>query len=161
MNFNYNDIAEAYAKAKENTFEQLYGTFEVKVEKIELGEMPANSKQPGMPTGKIQFRIVEGPHKKQCLFMSKLLVCRTQDNKLSAIGLSQFDTFLASLKPGFVVSFSECKDAFKKDAPDNYQNLLLDVAEAVQKNTYEIQVTKTTVNGKDYPEYKVLAMWQD
>ena len=161
MNFNYNDIAEAYNKAKENTFEQLYGKFVVKVEKIELGQMPEQSKQAGMPTGKIQFRIVEGQYKKKPLFMSKLLVCRTQDNKLMAIGLSQFDTFLASLKPGFVVSFSECTGAFKEDDPDNYQNLLFDVAEAVQKNTYEIEVTKTTVNGKDYPEYKVLEMWKD
>lgn len=161
MNFNYNDIAKAYNQAKENTFEQLYGTFVVKVEKIELGKMPADSKQPNMPTGKIQFRIVEGPHKKQCLFMSTLLIAVKQDGQLTAFGLSNFDKFLASLKPGFVVSFSDCKDAFTPDKDDNYQNLLLDVAEAVQNNTYEIEVTKTTVNGKDYPEYKVTAVWQD
>lgn len=157
----YQNILNAYNKAKENTFEQLYGTFEVKVEKIELGKMPETSKQPNMPTGKIQFRIVEGPHKKQCLFMSTLLIANTKDGGITAIGLSNFDKFLASLKPGFVVSFSDCKDAFTPDKDDNYQNLLMDVAEAVQKNTYEIEVTKTTVNGKDYPEYKVLDMWKD
>ena len=118
MNFNYNDIANAYNKAKENTFEQLYGKFVVKVEKIELGEMPANSKQPGMPTGKIQFRIVEGQHKKQCLFMSTLLVARTQDGSLTAFGLANFDKFLATLKPGFVVSFNECTDGFTNDKDD-------------------------------------------
>lgn len=161
MNLNYNDIANAYNKAKENTFEQLYGKFIVKVEKIELGEMPAESKQPGMPTGKIQFRIVEGQHKKKCLFMSNLLVARKQDGSLTAVGLANFDKFLASLKPGFVVSFNECKDGFTKDKDDNYQNLLLDVAEAVQNNTYEVEVTETEYNGKKYPEYKIVDVWQD
>lgn len=158
---NYNDILNAYNKAKENTFEQLYGTFVVKVEKIELGKMPAESKQANMPTGKITFRIVEGQHKKKCLWMDKLLVAVKQDGQLTAIGLANFDKFLNSLKPGYMVSFSDCKDGFTEDKEDNYQNLLLDVAEDVQNNTYEIEVTKTTYNGKDYPEYKVLNVWKD
>lgn len=160
-NFNTQELQENYAKAKENSNnnsnEQLYGTFVVKVDKIELGETSEKSKQPHMPMGKIQFRIVEGQYKNKCLFMNKLLVCRDKEGKLTTIGLKIFDDFLNSLQPTFNVSFSECKDAFKPDAEDNYQNLLLDVAEDIASLTYDIEVKE---NG-GYPVYKVLAVYED
>lgn len=163
MNFDYdvNKLNAAYNQAKENSKnfdnEPLpEGVYRVKVEKIELGKTSDKSKQPGCPMGKIQFRILEGEHKKQCLFMNKLLVCNDKNGNLTCIGLKIFDDFLNSLQPRFEVSFSSCKDGFKEDAEDNYQNLLLDVAEDIADLTYDIELT---YNG-DFPEYKVIEFYE-
>ncbi len=150
MNFNYNDIANAYNKAKENTFDNSplpAGVYRVKVEKIELGE---TKKAPVRPMGKIQFRIVEGPHKKQCLFWNKILVTNDKNGQLTAIGLANFDKFLNSLQPTFEVSFSKCKGF------EDYKELLLDVAEDIEQLTYDVELT---YNG-DFPEYKVVEFYE-
>lgn len=146
----YQNILNAYNKAKENTYDNTplpAGTYRVKVEKIELTE---TKKEPKRPMGKIQFRIVEGKHKKQCLFWNKILVGYTQEGQLNALGLKIFDDFLNSLEPTFEVSFSKCKGF------EDYKDLLLDVAEDIEALTYDIELK---YNG-DFPEYKVLAVYE-
>lgn len=147
----YQNILNAYNKAKENTYDNKplpAGVYRVKVEKIELGE---TKKEPKRPMGKIQFRIVDGPHKKQCLFWNKILVGYTQDNQLNALGLKIFDDFLNSLQPTFEVSFSKCKNGF-----EDYKDLLLDVAEDIEGLTYDIELTYKG----DFPEYKVINFYE-
>lgn len=147
---NYNDILNAYNKAKENTYDNTplpAGTYRVKVEKIELAE---TKKEPKRPMGKIQFRIVEGQHKKQCLFWNKILVGNDKNGQLSALGLKIFDDFLNSLQPTFEVSFSKCKGF------EDYANLLLDVAEDIAELQYDIQLTYKG----DFPEYKVIEFYE-
>ncbi len=156
---NYNDILNAYNKAKENT--NTYdntplpeGVYRVKVEKIELGQ---TKKAPIRPMGKIQFRIVAGEHKKKCLFMNQILVGNDKNTgELTAFGLKIFDDFLNSLEPSFEVAFSKCEDGFAPDKEHNYQNLLLDVAEDIAALEYDIQLT---YNG-DFPSYKVIEFYE-
>lgn len=153
-NLNLNDLNKAYEKAKENTYDNEplpEGVYRVKVEKIELGETGPKSKNPGFPMGKIQFRIVEGEYKKQCLFMNKVLVTYDKNGELTAIGLKIFDEFLNSLEPTFDVSFSECKGGF-----DEYADLLLDVAEDIEPLTYDLELS---YNG-DFANYEVLAVYE-
>lgn len=154
-NLDINKIKEAYKQAKENTKtfdnEPLpEGTYKVKVEKIELKETGPNSKNPGMPMGKIQFRIVEGEHKKKCLFYNKVLVGYDKEGKLNSLGLKIFDDFLNSLEPTFDVSFSDTNGF------DDYADLLLDVAEDVETLTYDIDLT---YNG-DFPNFEILKVYE-
>lgn len=153
INIDVNKLNEAYAKAKENTYDNEplpEGTYRVKVEKIELGETGPKATNPGMPMGKIQFRITAGEHKKKCLFMNKVLV-GFKDGQYNAIGLKIFDEFLNSLEPTFDVSFSKCKNGF-----NDYKELLLDVAEDIEGLEYDIELT---YNG-DFPEYEVLNVYE-
>ena len=149
---NINDILNAYNKAKENTFDNSplpAGTYRVKVEKIELGE---TKKEPKRPMGKIQFRIVEGQHKKQCLFLNQILVGNDKNTgEITAFGLKKFDDFLNSLQPTFEVRFSNCKNGF-----EDYKDLLLDVAEDIANLTYDIELTYKG----DFPEYKVVEFYE-
>lgn len=147
---NYDDILNAYNQAKENTYDNAplpEGVYLVKVEKIELGE---TKKEPVRPMGKIQFRILEGEHKKKCLFWNKVLVGFDKEGKLSALGLKVFDDFLNSLEPTFEVSFSKVKGF------EDYKELLLDVAEDIEGLKYDIELT---YNG-DFPNYKVLGVYE-
>ena len=153
-NLNINDLNKAYEKAKENTYDNEplpEGTYRVKVEKIELAETGPNSKNPGFPMGKIQFRIVEGEYKKQCLFMNKVLVTYDKNGELTAIGLKIFDEFLNSLEPTFDVAFSDCKGGFSE-----YADLLLDVAEDVEPLTYDLELS---YNG-DFANYEVVGVYE-
>jgi hypothetical protein len=148
---NYDEILNAYNQAKENTYDNTplpAGEYYVKVEKIELGE---TKKEPVRPMGKIQFRILEGQHKNKCLFWNKILVGYDKEGKLTALGLKIFDDFLNSLEPTFEVSFSKCKKGF-----EDYKELLLDVAEDIEKLTYTIELT---YNG-DFPNYKVVDVFE-
>lgn len=152
INIDINKLNEAYEKAKENTYDNEplpEGTYRVKVEKIELGETGPKSTNPGMPMGKIQFRIVAGEHKKQCLFMNKVLV-GYKDGQLNAIGLKIFDEFLNSLEPTFDVAFSQCKGF------DDYKDLLLDVAEDIEGLEYDIELTYNN----DFPNFEVLNVYE-
>lgn len=151
FDFDTKNLNEAYNKAKENTYDNTplpAGNYVVKVEKIELAQ---TAKAPVRPMGKVQFRIVEGEHKKKCLFWNKVLVSVDANGGLNALGLKIFDDFLNSLEPTFEVSFSGCKKGFAE-----YADLLLDVAEDVAELTYEIELS---YNG-DFPNYKVLNVYE-
>ena len=152
-NLDVNQIKNAYSQAKKNTYDNEplpEGVYNVKVEKIELAETGPNSKTPGMPMGKIQFRILTGEFKKKCLFMNKVLVGYDKEGKLNALGQKIFDEFLNSLEPTFDVAFSEC------DGYDDYADMLLDVAEDIEGLTYDIELT---YNG-DFPNYEVLEVYE-
>ena len=142
-------VNEALAKAKENAFVEVpAGKYMVKVEKIELGETGEKAKQPGMPMGKMQLRIVEGKYAKQCIFVNKMLVCKTQTGELSALGLHTFNELLKSLEPNFEVEFIDFED---------YKDLLLDICEDIENVTYEIQYS--IKNG--FSDVKVLSVYAD
>lgn len=121
------------------------GKYEVKIEKIEL----AATKDGTKPMGKIQFRIIEGEFKKSCLFMNQVLIgTDKKTGELSVLGLHNFNEFLKTLDSGKEIKF---KDFYQ------YEQLLLDVAEAVESLIYEIQYGKNN----DYPTYKVLNIYED
>ena len=157
FDFDAKNLMNAYNKAKENTYDNTplpAGNYIVKVEKIELG---ATAKAPVRPMGKIQFRIVEGEHKKKCLFMNQVLIGNDKNTgELTAYGLKIFDDFLNSLEPTFTVSFNDIKPTKDQDEFDIYADILLDVAEDIEKLEYEIELK---YDG-EYPRYKVVDVFE-
>ncbi len=153
--YDVNALAESLNEIKQNSGNGDYpevpvGKYEVKVEKVELG-----STKDGVPMGKIQFRINDGDYKKQCLFYNQVLVGKDKNTgQLSAFGIHKFNEFLRSLDPineqGLELPI-EFKDF------DQYEQLLLDVAECVESLVYEIQYGKNN----DFPTFKILNIFED
>lgn len=115
----------AMAEAKENQNNQLPdGEYTARLEKMELGE---SSKHALML--KAQFRITEGEHKKQCIFKNQVLTGTKNDGFM----LIKANEFLESLDSGIPVVFEDW---------EQYNDLILDIAEAVQEDklTYLIQL---------------------
>ncbi|MDY5929883.1 MAG: DUF669 domain-containing protein [Candidatus Onthovivens sp.] len=120
------------------------GKYEVKIEKIELA-----STKDGKPMGKVMMRIAEGDYKKQCLFYNQVLVGTDKNtNQLTAYGIHKFNQFLKSLDSGLTIEFKDFKQ---------YEDLLLDVAEEVEKLTYLIEYSKVN----DFATYKVKEIYED
>ena len=102
-------------EAKENSGSTLPdGDYTCKLEKMELGE---SSKQQLMI--KAQFRIIKGEHKKQCIFKNCVLTGTKNDGFM----LHKANEFLESLDSGVDVTFEDW---------EQYNDLILDIAEAVQ-----------------------------
>ena len=102
-------------EAKENGGSTLPdGEYTCKLEKMELGE---SSKQQLMI--KAQFRIIKGEHKKQCIFKNAVLTGTKNDGFM----MVKANEFLESLDSGVDVTFEDW---------EQYNDLILDIAEAVQ-----------------------------
>lgn len=118
-------MKSAMAEAKENQNNQLSdGEYTARLEKMELGE---SSK--GALMLKVQFRITDGEHKKQCIFKNQVLTGTKNDGFM----LMKANEFLESLDSGIPVVFEDW---------EQYNDLILDIVEAVQedKPTYLIQL---------------------
>lgn len=102
-------LKEANTKSKE--FKEVEdGVYVCKLEKLELGESKA-----GKPMVKGTFRIVEGKHKKQCLFINQVFTRGYPQHKALE--------FLRSLEV-----FDESEIDFDGDF-ENFNDLLLDIVE--------------------------------
>lgn len=124
-------------EAKENSGSQLPdGEYTCKLDKMELGE---SSK--GALMIKAQFRIQKGEHKKQCIFKNCVLTGTKNDGFM----LHKANEFLESLDSGIDVTFEDW---------EQYNDLILDIAEAVQDDglTYVVQLTK---NGQ-YQDFEIV-----
>lgn len=124
-------------EAKENSGSNLPdGEYTCKLEKMELGE---SSKHQLMI--KAQFRIVKGDHKKQCIFKNCVLTGTKNDGFM----LHKANEFLESLDSGEDVTFEDW---------EQYNDLILDIAEAVQEDNlqYVVQLTK---NGQ-YQDFEII-----
>ena len=124
-------------EAKENSGAQLPdGEYTCKLDKMELGE---SSK--GALMIKAQFRIQKGEHKKQCIFKNCVLTGTKNDGFM----LHKANEFLESLDSGEDVTFEDW---------EQYNDLILDIAEAVQDDdlTYVVQLTK---NGQ-YQDFEIV-----
>lgn len=117
------DIEEAKAGNGEYA-EVPKGTYEVKIDKMELGE----SKK-GDPMVKIRFRILDGEFENSCLFMNQVITKGFQ--------IHQVNDLLRSLKSGKDIEFKTY---------EQYNNLLMDVHEEVI-NTHEYAVEYGEKNG--------------
>lgn len=115
--------------AAENDFSELPdGEYTCKLEKLELGESSN-----GKPMIKGMFRIVEGEHKKQCLFYNQVF-CRSANG--SAFSMHKGLEFLRSLQV-----FDESEIDFDGDYED-FNDLLLDIAEEAEWMTFDIEKSK-------------------
>lgn len=122
------EMTKAVEQAKENGgYEKIPdGEYRCKVEKMELRE----SKN-GAPMCSIMFRIVAGDHKKQCIFYNRVLAGTKNDGFM----MKSNNDFLDSLDSGVPVSF---------ESWEQYNDLILDIAEAIDADKLEYMVAVTT-----------------
>ena len=115
-------------KAKENDFTELdEGTYVCKLEKLELGESKAHK-----PMVKAMFRIVEGEHKKQCIFYNGVMV--SNNPEYNGLMKHRVLEFLRSLN---------VLDEAEIDFDGNYEHfndLLLDIAETAEEDHLKFEV---------------------
>ena len=125
------EMTKAVEQAKENGgYEKIPdGEYRCKVEKMELRE----SKN-GAPMCSIMFRIVAGDHKKQCIFYNRVLAGTKNDGFM----MKSNNDFLDSLDSGVSVSF---------ESWEQYNDMILDIAEAIDADKLEYTV-KVTTDGK-------------
>lgn len=128
------DVKEAQENGG-NYEEVPYGTYEVKVEKIEMRE----SKN-GDPMVTIWFKIIAGKFKNSIIFYNQVI------NKGFQIHLC--DELLRSLDTGVNVEF---------DTYAQYNEVLMDVAEGSQNLEYALEYGE---NKKGYPTYKITDVFE-
>ncbi len=139
--FGGEEAKKALEDAKKNNqeYEEVPdGSYICKLEKLELGESKA-----GKPMIKGMFRIVEGKHKKQCLFVNQMF-CRSDSG--SGFPIHKGLEFLRSL---------QVFDASEIDFNGNYadfNDLLLDIAEESEGMKFEV---KKSMDG-DYTRLDVI-----
>lgn len=109
-----NDIKEAAENGTGDFPEIPVGQYEVKVEKMELGETGPKSKRPGSPMFKCQFRILDGHYKNSCIFYNQVI---TEGFQIHLV-----KKFLESLGTSLAVEF----DSFSQ-----FADLLLDMMEEI------------------------------
>lgn len=110
--FDLNGLKNDIEDANNNTpnFEEVpAGTYEVKIEKLELTTSKTNK-----PMVKAQFRILAGDHAKQCIFMNQLVD--------EGFKIHIMNEFLKSLESDMEVYF----DSFSQ-----YNELILDIHECI------------------------------
>lgn len=120
------DIEKAKESAKE--YSKLpEGTYVCKLEKLELGESKAHK-----PMVKSMFRIVEGQHKKQCIFYNGVMVANNPE--YNGLMKHRVLEFLRSL---------QVLDESDIDFDGNYahfNDLLLDIAEAAEEESLKFEI---------------------
>ena len=94
------------------------GTYEVKVEKMELVETGEKAKKPGMPMVSIWFKILNGEYKNSLIFYNKVIMGTSNDGFM----IHSNNEFLRSLGTDIEVEFHSYSQ---------YATLLLDMAEAI------------------------------
>lgn len=114
-------MKEQIKEAKENSGNNTLpdGEYRVKLDKMELTQ---SSK--GALMIKAQFRIVAGDHKKQCMFVHRVLTGTKNDGFM----MIKANEFLESLDSGIEVVFEDW---------EQYNDLVLDIAEAIQADNLE------------------------
>lgn len=113
------------------------GNYEIKFEKMELTE---SSK--GKPMFTAWMRILSGDFKNNLLFMNSVIEQGFQ--------IGNVNTFLRNLEAVDVVEFKDY---------NQYNNLILDIAEAIDDQGLEYQV-EYKKNKKDFPIYTIKEMYE-
>jgi hypothetical protein len=113
------------------------GTYEIKIEKMELKE---SSK--GDPMFSAWFRILQGDYKNQLLFMNAVI---TQGFQIGNV-----NTFLRSLEAVEEVEFKDY---------NQYNDLIMDIMEAIESAGLEFLI-EYKKNKKDYPIYTIKEVYE-
>ena len=122
--FGGQEALEALEEAKKNEYTEVPdGTYICNLEQLELAESKS-----GKPMIKGMFRIIEGQHKKQCLFVNQVFTRGFPQHK----GLE----FLRSLNV-----FDESEIDFDGNFED-FNDLLLDIAENAEGMTFHVEKSK-------------------
>ncbi len=139
-----NDIAEA-AENGGNFREVPTGTYEVRVDKMELVETGENSKNPGMPMVSIWFKILAGEFKGSLIFYNKVIAGTNNDGFM----IHSNNEFLRQLDSGMAIEFENY---------DQYEQLLLDIAECIDgKLEYVLEYGE---NKQGYKTYEIKEVFE-
>lgn len=131
------DIQRAAENSKEYT-DVPSGTYEVKIERMELVETSELAKNPGMPMVSIWFRILNGEYKNSCIFYNKVIMGTSNDGFM----IHTNNEFLRSLKSDIDIVFSSYTQ---------YARLLFDVYEAINgKYEYALKYGENAQGFKTY-----------
>ena len=107
------------------------GTYRVKVEKLEVG-----ATNDGRPMLKAMFRIIEGQHKKQCIFFNRVLYGTKNDANMIASAEGWLETLEPSEDIGDVVFTGYSA----------FADLVMDIAEDISELEYEVEYDPDTFN---------------
>lgn len=139
------DVDEAAQNEGGEYREVPVGTYEVKVEKMELVETGAKSKNPGMPMVSIWFKILEGDFKNSIIFYNKVIMGTSNDGFM----IHTNNEFLKSLESGVEVKF---------DKYSQYAQLLMDIHEAIDgRNEYSLHYGE---NKQGFKTYKIIQVFE-
>lgn len=135
--FPADEMKKQIKEAKENSGNNLpEGEYTVKLDKMELAQSTK-----GQLMIKAQFRIVTGEHKKQCIFVNRVLTGTKNDGFM----MIKAKEFLEELDSGIDVVFEDW---------EQFNELVLDIAEAINEDGLQYVVTLTD-NGK-YQDFEVI-----
>lgn len=113
------------------------GTYRVKCESLEIGETGPKSKGgPGRPMLKAMFRIIEGEHKKQCMFMNRVLYGTKNDANM----IASAEGWLESLEP------SDDVGPVIFQGYNKFADLVLDIADDISELEYEVDYDPDAFN---------------
>lgn len=133
------DIAEAEQNGGSGEYREVpVGTYEVKIDKMELKE---SSK--GDPMFFCQFRILQGDFSNSCLFMNQVITQGFQ--------IGQVNSFLRSLDAVDEVEFKDY---------GQYNDLIMDVMEAIDEAGLEYLV-EFKKSKKDFPIYTIKEVYEN
>lgn len=131
------DIAEAEKSGGSGNYEEVpTGTYEVKIEKMEIKE----SKK-GDPMFFCQFRILQGNFKNSCMFMNQVITQGFQ--------IRQVNKFLRAL---------DAVDEVEFKSYGQYNDLILDIMEEIDgKLEFLVEFKKSR---KDFPIYEIKEVYE-
>ena len=137
--FPADEMKKQTEEAKKNEPQKIPdGEYRCKVEKMELKE----SKK-GAPMCAIMFRILAGNLKKQCIFYNRVLAGTKNDGFM----MKSNNDFLESLDSGVDVSF---------ESWEQYNDMILDIAEAIDTDKLEYMVSVTTDDSGKYQTLEIV-----
>ena len=139
--FDVEGLKHDAAEAKENggNFKEVpVGDYEVKIEKLELGETKDHK-----PAVDCWFKILEGEYKGSMLFMKQVIS--------SGFGLHKANEFLRSLETEMAVEF----ESFSQ-----YGEMIMDIAEYIEEHKMEYAV-KFTKNKQGYNNYEITDVFEN
>jgi len=113
------------------------GSYRVKCERLELG-----STKDGRPMLKAMFRILEGEHKKQCIFFNRVLYGTKNDASM----IASAEGWLESLEP------SEDVGPVVFNGYAKFADLVMDIAEDIADLEYEITYEPSEFNSVQIDE---------
>lgn len=108
------------------------GEYRCKCEKLEIG-----TTKDGRPMLRTMFRILEGAHKKQCLFMNRVLFGTKNDANM----IASAEGWLESLEP------SEDIGPVLFKGYDAFADLVMDIAEDISELEYDVAYDPDAFNG--------------
>ena len=126
------DAAEIKKNGGTGDFPELpAGEYRVKLENLEIG-----TTKDGRPMLKAMFRIIEGDHKKQCIFMNRVLFGTKNDANMIATAEVWLETLEPSEDVGPVIFQGYAK----------FADLVMDIAEDVSELEYDIEYDPDSFN---------------